>query len=195
MSEEGKNLSVFQLNILKSTQNSAKPDLEYLKELRDFQRIINTDLESLNKQLEDKARANTVTVTAALGLAALIGKPENLLKNLTNPTGVQITALTFIIFSAVLIIVIFVQNTAVQRPSESKLVDPEWVFTTLSESSLDRATLLRTQQKVYFDYATESQAAHIKKAKTVKSQFNLVIFVFVSVFFYFAFSFYYQSNP
>lgn len=188
--------SKLQLTIttLQTPPDPPKLDLEYMKELRDFQRSVNADYESANKQLEEKARGNTVTVTGALALAALIVKPDVLVKGLDHPNLEQIGALGAIGLAALVIVVIFVQNTAVQRPTDSKLADPKWIYEKLPTEASDRATLLRTQQLVYRDYAVQASGANLQKARTLRHQFRLVIVVFILILVYFGISLYYQAT-
>ncbi len=182
------------ITTLKTPPDPPKLDLEYMKELRDFQRAVNADYESANKQLEEKARGNTVTVTGALALAALIVKPDVLVKGLDHPKLEQIGALGAIGLAALVIVIIFVQNTAVQRPTDSKLADPEWIYEKLPIEASDRATLLRTQQLVYRDYAVQASGANLQKARTLRHQFRLVIGVFILILVYFGISLYYQAT-
>lgn len=171
-----------------------KPDLEYLKELRDFQRATHGDFETANKALEEKSRANTAAVTGALALAALVVKPDALVVHgLESPRLEQIVALLAIGLAAGLIVAIFVQNAAVQRPTESKLVDPEFAYTQLPEGAVDRATLLRSQQLIYRDYGQQAASANVDKGRTVTRQFRLVLVVFALILVYFGASLYYQA--
>ena len=187
-------LSNVNLEALPAQPSPSKPDPEYLKELRDFQRASHADYEAANKLLEEKSRANTTGVTGALALAALVVKPDALvIHGLDSPRLEQLVALVAIGVAALLIVYIFAQNAAVQRPTDAKLVSHNFIYSDLPANAPDRATLLRTQQLVYRDYGEEAASANLKKGGTVKRQFRLVLAVFVLILVYFGSSLYYQA--
>jgi hypothetical protein len=163
------------------SQTDKQPEFnaELFKDFRDFQRRTFEDIENSTKVLEDKSRANTVAVSGTIALAALIVKPDGLVFGLQSLDFLQVGSLVFLFSLAVCTLLIFFQNANAQRPTESQLALPEWIFETLPSTVSDRAILYRTQQQVFYKYSNDALTAHAKKKKIVAQQFNILRIAFV----------------